>query len=272
MKKYLALVGTFILGAALLLAGCGSDTKTASTSGQTVLKVGASPVPHAEILEHVKPLLAKEGIDLKIVEFTDYNTPNLSLADKELDANFFQHVPYMNEFAKAHNLKLVSAGSVHVEPMGVYSKKIKSLSELKDGDKIAIPNDQTNGGRALILLDKLGLIKLKDPANILSTVNDIVENSHNYQFIELEAAQLPRSFDDITVSVINTNYALEAGLNPTADSLALESKDSPYVNILTVRAGEENNPAIKKLVAALQSEDTKKFIEEKYKGAILPAF
>ncbi|WP_251444027.1 MetQ/NlpA family ABC transporter substrate-binding protein [Veillonella intestinalis] len=276
MKKLLSLAATAILGSALLLAGCGSDTGSSTgSSNKVTITVGASPVPHGEILEQAKPLLEKEGIDLKIIEFTDYVKPNLALNDKELDANFFQHVPYMDKFASEHKMDLVSAGKVHIEPMGIYSKTItdKNLdSVLPNGSKIAIPNDPSNSGRALLLLEKTGLIKLKDPNNIYATKTDIVSNPKNLEFVELEAAQLPRSLDDVALAVINTNFALEAGLNPVKDALFLEDKDSPYANIITVRKGDESRPEIQKLMKALQSEEIKKFIDDKYKGAILPAF
>lgn len=273
MKKFLALAATVILGGALLIAGCGNDNnKQAASNSKQVLKIGATAVPHAEILEQVKPILAKDGIDLQITEFTDYNTPNLALGDKEIDANFFQHVPYMDEFAKAHNLPLVSVGGVHLEPMGLYSRQIKDLKDLPKGAKIAIPNDPTNGGRALLLLQKEGLITLKDSSNILSTVQDITSNPNGYQFVELEAAQVPRSLDDVALAAINTNYALNAGLTPGKDALAIESKDSPYVNIVTVLKGNESDPRIKKLMEALHSPEIKKFIQDKYQGAIVPAF
>ena len=276
MRKLFALAAAAILGSALLLAGCGSDnTASAGSSGQTTITVGASPVPHAEILEQVKPLLEKEGIDLKIVEFTDYVKPNLALNDKELDANFFQHLPYLDKFDSEHNLSLQSAGKVHIEPMGIYSKTItdKDLnSVLPNGSKVAIPNDPSNGGRALLLLQKAGLITLKDPNNIYATKADIVSNPKNLEVVELEAAQLPRSLDDVAFAVINTNYALEAGLDPLKGALFLEDKDSPYANIVAIRKGDENRPEIQKLMKALQSPEIKKFIEDKYKGAILPAF
>ena len=273
MRKFLALAATVILGGALLIAGCGNDNnKQAASDSKQVLKIGATAVPHAEILEQVKPILAKEGIELKITEFTDYNTPNIALGDKEIDANFFQHVPYMDEFAKSHKLNLVSAGGVHLEPMGLYSRQIKDLKDLPKGAKIAIPNDPTNGGRALLLLQKQGLITLKDSSNILSTVQDITSNPNDYQFVELEAAQVPRSLDDVALAAINTNYALNADLTPGKDALAIESKDSPYVNIVTVLKGNESDPKIKKLMEALHSPEIKKFIEEKYKGAVVPAF
>ena len=273
MRKFLALAATVILGGALLIAGCGNDNnKQAASNSKQVLKIGATAVPHAEILEQVKPILAKDNIDLQITEFTDYNTPNLALGDKEIDANFFQHVPYMDEFAKAHNLPLVSVGGVHLEPMGLYSRQIKDLKDLPKGAKIAIPNDPTNGGRALILMAKAGIITLKDNNDIKATVQDVVANPKNIQFQEVEAAQLPRVLDDVDAAVINTNYAMQAGFVPASDALIIEDSTSPYVNIVAVREGDQEKPAIQKLMKALKSEAVKKFIEEKYKGAVVPAF
>lgn len=273
MKKLFGLAATAVLGAALLLGGCGS-TGTSSTGSEPTktLKIGASPVPHAEILEQVKPILAKEGIKLEIVEFSDYVQPNVALNDKELDANFFAHIPYQENFNKEKGTHIATAGAVHIEPMGVYSKKIKDLKDIEDGAQVAIPSDATNGGRALLLLFKAGLITLNDPNSISATVQDIKDNPKHLKFVELEAAQLPRALDDSTISVINTNFALGANLNPTKDALFLESKDSPYVNIVSVREGDEKRDEILKLVKALQSPEIKKFIEDKYKGAILPAF
>ena len=270
MKKIL-LVLCSVLVLALLIAGCGGS-ETKSEGGKTVLKVGATPVPHAELLNFVKPQLAKEGVDLQIIEFSDYVKPNLSLNDKEIDANFFQHIPYLEEFAKERNMPLVTLTKVHIEPMGIYSSKFKSLDELPDGAKIAIPNDPTNGGRALLILQSAGLIGLKDGGNITSTVQDVEKNDKHLQFVELEAAQIPRSIDDVDIALINTNFAMEAGLNPLKDALFLEPKDSPYANVLVIREGDENRPEIQKLVKALQSPEVKKFIEDKYQGAILPSF
>nr|WP_231036320.1 MetQ/NlpA family ABC transporter substrate-binding protein [Pectinatus sottacetonis] len=258
-----------------VFAGCGSNNQQAvkkDSSGKIILKVGATPVPHAEILEQVKPELAKEGIDLQIKEFNDYVQPNLALNDGELDANFFQHLPYLKNFDAEHNMQLVSAGGIHIEPMGVYSHKIKKINELKDGAEIAIPNDPTNGGRALLLLQQAGIIKLKDGVGVKATVQDITSNPKHIKIDEIEAAQLPRSLDDVDAAVINTNFAVQANLVPTKDALVIEGASSPYVNIIAVRKGDENKPAIKKLVKALQSEKIKKFIETKYKGAIIPAF
>lgn len=271
MKKLLlVIIGVLTLG--LLVSGCGQSTAPAKQAGNTVLKVGATAVPHAEILNVVKPLLAKEGIDLQIVEMTDYVKPNIAVAEKELDANFFQHIPYLNKFSTERNLPLTYTAAVHIEPMGIYSKKIKNLTELATGAKVAIPNDPTNGGRALALLAKAGIITLKDDVGVNATVNDIVTNAKNIQISELEAPQLPRILEDVAIAVINTNYALEAKLVPTKDALFIEQKDSPYVNILTIRKGDETRPEIQKLTKALTSEDVRKFINEKYQGAVVPAF
>lgn len=236
------------------------------------LSVAASPVPHAEILEFVKPALAKEGVNLKVKVFTDYVQPNVQVAEKRLDANFFQHQPYLDEFNKSKGTNLVSVATVHLEPLGAYSSKYKKLDELKDGATVVIPNDATNGGRALLLLDKAGLIKLKDSKNILSTVKDITENPKNLKFRELEAATIPRVLTQVDLALINTNYALEAKLNPEKDALVIEGSDSPYVNILVARPDDKDSEDMKKLVAALHTPEVKAFILEKYKGAILPAF
>ncbi len=236
------------------------------------LSVAATPVPHAEILEHIKPALAKEGVDLTIKVLTDYVLPNQYVADNELDANFFQHKPYLDTFNKEKGTKLVSVGLVHVEPFGAYSKKIKNISELKDGSIVAIPNDPSNGARALLLMQKEGLLKLKDPSNLLATARDVSENPKKLKFKELEAAMLPRMLEDVDLALINTNYALEAGLNPTKDALFIEGADSPYANLVATTEDKAKSPAIQKLIKALQTDDVKKFIEEKYKGAIVPAF
>ncbi|MCR4431760.1 MAG: MetQ/NlpA family ABC transporter substrate-binding protein [Tepidanaerobacteraceae bacterium] len=250
----------------------GQAQDTGSQAKPVTIKVGASPIPHAEILNVIKPMLEKEGIKLEIIEFTDYNQPNLQLADKQLDANYFQHIPYLEKFSKDHNLDLTYIAKVHIEPMGVYSIKVKNLNDLKEGDSVAIPNDPTNGGRALLLLQKTGLLKLKDGVGINATVNDISENPKKLKIQELEAATLPRVLQDVDAAVINTNYALEAKLVPAKDALAIESADSPYVNILAVRKGDENRPELKKLAEALNSPEVKKFIEDKYQGAVVPAF
>ena len=236
------------------------------------LSVAATPVPHAEILEFVKPALAKEGVNLKVKVFTDYIQPNVQVAEKRLDANFFQHQPYLDEFNKAKGTHLVSVAAVHLEPLGAYSSTYKKLDEIKDGSTVVIPNDATNGGRALLLLDKAGLITLKDKTNILSTPKDITANPKKLKFRELEAATIPRVLTQVDLALINTNYALEAKLNPEKDALVIEGSDSPYVNILVARPDDKDSADMQKLVAALHTPEVKAFILEKYKGAIVPAF
>lgn len=281
MKKNIKKLLAFALSASILLVGCSSGgnekqgtakEENKNAPEEQVLKIGATPEPHAAILESVKPALEKEGIKLDIQVFNDYVIPNTALEEKDLDANYFQHQPYLDEFNAQKGTHIVSAGTVHVEPMAVYSKKYTALSDLPEGATISLPNDPTNGGRALILLQKEGLIKLKDGAGLTATDKDIVENAKNFKFELLDAAQLPRTLDDVDASVINTNYALDAKLDPTKDALVVEDKESPYANIVAVREGETEDPRIQALMKALNSEETKKFIEETYKGAIVPAF
>lgn len=277
MKKAFALIAALAFSA-LALAGCGgqqgaSSGASSAASGAKTLKVGATAVPHAEILEAAKPLLEKEGITLEIVEFNDYVQPNLALNDKELDANYFQHEPYLKNFMDEHKeVKLKNAAGIHIEPMGVYSKKITKLDELKDGATIAIPNDPTNGGRSLLLLEKAGIIKLKEGVGEKATVGDIAENKKNIKFQEVEAAQVPRTLDDVDAAVINSNFAMQVNLDPTKDAMFIEDSTSPYVNIIAVREGDENRPEIQALIKVLHSDEIKQFITEKYKGAVVPAF
>ena len=236
------------------------------------LSIAATPVPHAEILEHIKPALKDAGVDLDIKVFTDYVQPNQQVADGQIDANFFQHKPYLDSFNKERGTDLVSVGLVHVEPFGAYSKKIDNIENLKEGARVAIPNDPSNGARALLLLEKNGLIKLKDSENLLATSRDVSENPKQLKFTELEAATLARVLDDVDLALINTNYAIEAGLNPLEDALIIEGSESPYANLVAVKAGNEKDGRVEKLLKALQSEDVKKFIADKYKGAVVPAF
>lgn len=236
------------------------------------LKVGATAVPHAELLELIKGDLKEQGVDLKIVEMNDYVTPNLALSDGDIDANFFQHKPYLDKFSEERKLDLKVVGNIHLEPIGLFSNKIKALSEFKKGDTIAIPSDPSNGGRALILLHNNGVLKIKDPTNLLATEFDIVENPKNLKIRPVEVAQLPRVLPDVTAAIINSNFALQAELNPVKDSIIIEGKESPYANIVVVKAGDENKEDIKKLVQALQTEKVRKFINEQYKGAVIPVF
>ena len=282
MKRISLAIAASILSLSLL-AGCGGSKPAAPAAEATktdapkkiTLKVGATPVPHAEILKAVAPLAEKEGIELKVVEFTDYVKPNTALADKELDANFFQHVPYLTDFASSRKLDLVSAGPVHLEPLGLYSTKVKDLKEIADGATITIPADATNAGRALNLLAQNGLIKVKDGVGVKATTKDITENPKKLDIKLLDAEQLPRTLQDAAAAVINGNYYLEAQKNLKLDAktLARESaKDNPYANIIAVRKGDESRPEIKALMKLLQSEDVKKFIESKYNGTVIPAF
>lgn len=256
------LVSTLAVG---LLTGCSS-----SKNDDKTITVGASATPHAEILEEAKPLLEKEGYTLKIKEYDDYVLPNDALADGSLDANFFQHIPYLEETVKEKGYDLTYSTKVHIEPMGIYSNSIKKLDDVKDGDKVAVPNDSTNEARALKLLAKQGLIEVKDGE--LITVKDITKNPKNLKFVEVDAAQVPSTLDDVAIAVINTNYALNVGLNPTKDALAIESSDSPYVNIVAIRTEDKDSDKAKALTKVLNSDEVKKFIEEKYNGSIVPAF
>jgi len=258
---FLTLILTFTL-----FTGCGKEENS------NKIKIGVSPVPHSEIIEFIKDDLEKDGVEVEIVEFTDYIIPNKALDDKDIDANFFQHEPYMNDFREKEDLDIVSLGAVHIEPMGLFSTKHDNINDLKDGSTIAIPNDATNGGRALLLLEKNGLIKLDDKAGLLATENDIVENPKNLEIEALEAAQLPRVLNDLDGAIINGNYALEADLVPTEDALILEEKDSPFANIIAIRKGEENEEKFKILMKHIQSDKVKKFIEDNYEGTLIPAF
>ncbi|MHB9146230.1 MAG: MetQ/NlpA family ABC transporter substrate-binding protein [Symbiobacteriia bacterium] len=280
MRRIVAASLILVLALALL-AGCGSPksqpaapttAQPAAAAKPVVLKVGASVVPHAEILNFLKPTLAKEGVDLQVVEFTDYVKPNMALAAGELDANFFQHIPYLEDFSAQHNLNLTWTVKVHIEPIGVYSRKLAKLDDIKPGSVVAIPNDVTNAGRALALLAKAGLFTLKDGVGVKATVQDITANPKNLKVKELEAAQLPRSLDDVAAAVINGNYALDAGLTGSKNALFMEGSDSPYANVLAVRKGDENRDAIVKLSKALTSPEVKQFILGKYKGEVVPAF
>jgi D-methionine transport system substrate-binding protein len=237
-----------------------------------ILTIGATPIPHAEILAAVKPLLEKQHIDLKVVEFSDYIQPNEALAAKELDANFFQHVPYLDKFNHDRNFSLKPLVAVHIEPMGIYSRKYRSISQIAKGSAIAIPNDPTNGGRALALLAKAGIITLKNNVSFNATTADIAININSVRIIELEAAQLPRMLDDVAFAVINTNYALEAKLDPLKDALFIEGGDSPYANVVAVRSDDTLRPELIALKKALTSPEVHRFIIEKYKGAIIPAY
>ena len=259
-----------IAAAGFALSACGQGSP-AKGDGEGPLVVGATAVPHAEILEFLKPTLAAAGTPIEIKVFNDYVQPNTQLAEGRLDANYFQTKPYLDEFNTARGATLVTVAGVHVEPLGAYSRKHKSLGELANGAEVALPNDASNTGRSLLLLQKAGLISLRDGQNPLQTVRDITGNPKNLKFREIEAATLPRILDQVDLAVINTNYALDAGLKPRTDALALESGDSPYVNYLVTRADNRNDPRIVALATALRSQAVKDFIARKYDGAVIPA-
>ncbi|MCR5125761.1 MAG: MetQ/NlpA family ABC transporter substrate-binding protein [Treponema sp.] len=245
----------------------------ASVYAQSVLKVGATPEPHAEILNLVKDDLAAKGIELKVVEFTDYVTPNDAVESGDIDANYFQHIPYLESFNKEKGYHLVNAAGVHVEPFALYSKKIKKLADLKKKATVAIPNDPTNEGRALLLLQEAGLITLKKNAGITATPLDIASNPKKLKFKEIEAASLPRVLGDVDAAVINGNYAIPAGLSAKKDGLFVEGSSSPYVNVIAVKAGNENKEEIKALIDAVKSEKVKNFVSEKYpNGEVVVVF
>ena len=298
MKKNIGVIAAAILAAAALTA-CGTsktvETSAAESSAAVAetsaaesseaaeettgdledLTVGASPAPHAEILEAAREELAKKGYNLKIVEYTDYVQPNLALEAGDLDANYFQHLPYLEQFNQERGTKLVSAGKIHYEPFGIYAGKTASLDELADGAKVAVPNDATNEARALLLLEAQGLLKLADGAGLKATKTDIVENSKNLDILEVEAAQVPRSLPDVDVAVINGNYAIEAGLK-VSDALAVEASDSEaattYGNVVAVKEGKEEDAKTKALIEALTSDAVKEYMEQTYEGAVVPLF
>lgn len=255
---------------ALSLAACGQSVEPAS-GADAPLVVGATAVPHAEILEHLKPVLAAQGLEIEIRVFNDYVQPNTQLVEKRLDANYFQTKPYLDEFNAARGATLVTVAGVHVEPLGAYSRKHRTLADLPNGAQVILPNDASNTGRSLLLLQSAGLITLRDPASPLQLVRDITGNPKALRFREVEAATIPRILDQVDLAVINTNYALDAGLKPRTDALAIEGGDSPYVNYLVARPDNRDDPRIQQLAAALRSQDVKDFIASKYDGAVIPA-
>jgi D-methionine transport system substrate-binding protein len=276
-------VTTAVLAAGALtlgLSACGSDSPSTAAATSTTasadktLVVAASAVPHAEILDYVKDnLAAKAGLKLEVKVFTDYVTPNTATQDGSVEANYFQNQPYLDDFNKKNGTTIVPVVTVHLEPLGLYSHKVKKADELKSGATIAVPNDTVNEARALKLLAANGIITLKDGAGNDATTKDISENPKNLKFKELEAAQLPRSLDDVDAAVINGNYAIEAGLKPATDALVLESaKDNPYGNFLAVKEGNQTDPRVEKLAKLLTSPEVKKFIEDKYDGSVIPSF
>ena len=269
-------------GLALALTACGGNSGAATTAAASsgaasdnVITVGASPSPHAEILEAIKPELEAQGYELKVVEYSDYVQPNVALSEGDLDANYFQHLPYLENYNTENGTDLVSAGAIHFEPMGLYAGKSSDITNVPDGAKFAVPSDATNEARALLLLQDQGVIKLTDGVGLEATANDIVENPHNVELVEVEAAAVPRSLQDVDFGVINGNYALSAGLDTSA-TLASEGADSEaaqtYANIVAVRNGDEDSEKTQALLKALTSDTARKFIEDTYKGSVIPVF
>lgn len=268
MKKRIFMLFVVLIFSIGVLAAC---TKSNNSSSKT-LKIGASISPHTEILEHIKPALKEKGVDLEIISFDSDDELNPALDEKQIDANYFQHIPYLESVSKEKGYDFKSAGKIHIEPIGLYSNSITSLDDLKDGDKIGIPNNSSNEYRALKLLEDNGIIKLKSGLDDYSaTPSDIIDNPKNLKIIEIDAAVLPRSLDSLTTAVINTNYVISAGID-TNSAIVIESSDSPYANIVAVRSGDEEREDIKILIDELKSEDVKEFIKDKYGKAVIPAF
>ena len=267
MKKIIAIVLALTLALSLAACGAKADEKT--------IKVGATPAPHAAILEQAKEILAKEGYTLEIVEFDDYVLPNTALSEGELDANYFQHITYMNNFNEEYGIKMVSAAGIHYEPFGIYAGKSASLAELPDGAKIGVPNDATNEARALLLLEQEGLIKLEEGVGLSATKDSIVENPHGYEIVETKAELLTATLTDVDIAVINGNYAIDAGLK-VSEALAVEAADGAaaeaYVNVIAVMEGHENDAKIQALIKALKTAEIKAYIESTYEGAVVPLF
>jgi D-methionine transport system substrate-binding protein len=270
--KFTSVIAT--AGLALSLTACGSDGSSSGSSPDAALTVVASPTPHAQILDFVKKNLADAaGLKFEVKVVTDYVTPNTAVQDGSADANYFQHVPYLEDFNKKQGTDIVSVETVHLEPLGLYSKKVKSVTELANGATVGLPNDVTNEGRALKLLADNGVIKLKDGVGTAATPADVTSNPKNLKWKELEAAQLPRSLPDLDAAVINGNYAIEAGLKPASDAILLEKAEgNPYANILAVKKGKENDPRVKKLAELLHSDKVKDYINTTFNGSVIPAF
>jgi len=276
-KKWASWVAVATI-AAFALTGCGGDTKKtdsakpAPSAVRNSIKVGVTAGPHAEVMEAVKKVAAKDGLTIQIVEFNDYMQPNIALNQGEIDANSYQHQPFLDNQIKDRKYEITAIAQTIIFPMGIYSKKIKKLDELKPGSSVAVPNDPTNGGRALLLLEKNGLIKLNPQAGLKATAKDIVENSRNLKIKELDAAQIPRVLDDVDAAAINTNYAMVAGLVPKKDSIAIEDPKSPYANLIAVRTKDKDDPVFKKLVKAYHSDEVKAFVDQHFKGSVVVAW
>ena len=275
-KKLITLITVAAL-ATLALIGCGGTKKTdpapaAPTAVRNTIKVGVTAGPHAEVMEVVKKIAAKDGLTIQIVEFNDFMQPNVALNQGDIDANSYQHRPFLDNQIKDRKYELTAIAQTIIFPMGIYSKKIKNLDELKPGSTVAVPNDPTNGGRGLLLLEKKGLIKLNPQAGLKATAKDVVENPKNLKIKELEAAQIPRALDDVDIAAVNANYALVAGLSPKTDSIAIEDPKSPYAGLIVVRTKDKEDPVFQKLIKAYHSAEVKAFVDQHFKGSLVTAW
>jgi len=274
-KKNKFLLGLASLTLVAALVGCGTKEDKSSQDkaiNENKIVVGVTSGPHEQIGEVVAKVAKKNGLEVELKTFSDYVLPNTSLDEGDLDVNSYQHKPFLDAFNKDHKTDLVPVGKTILNPMGIYSEKYKSFDEVPDGATFGLPNDPTNGARALFVLQEAGIIKLKEGADLTASIRDVEENKKNFKFIELEAAQIPKQLSEVDVAAINTNFALDAGINPKKDSILLESTDSPYVNYIAVRAENEDDPTIKKFVEAYQSDEVRKFIEEEFKGSVIPGW
>jgi len=274
-KKNKFLLGLASLTLVAALVGCGTKGDKGSQGkaiNEDKIVVGVTSGPHEQIAEVVAKVAKENGLEVELKTFSDYVLPNTSLAEGDLDVNSYQHKPFLETFNKDHNTDLVPVGKTILNPLGIYSEKYKSFDDVPDGATFGLPNDPTNGARALFVLQDAGYIKLKDGADLTASIRDVEENKKNFKFIELEAAQIPKQLSEVDVAAINTNFALDAGINPKKDSILLESTDSPYVNYIAVRAENEDDPTIKKFVEAYQSDEVRKFIEEEFKGSVIPGW
>lgn len=270
MKKFAVLCMSILL--LLVVTACGGEQGEGQALSEDRLKIGVTAGPHEQVLEKVKEVAEKDGLEIDIVVFNEYVMPNVALAERELDVNSFQHKPYLDQFKEDRGLDLVEIANTVNFPMGMYSDSIADVSELKEGDKVGLPNDPTNGARALILFEQAGLIKLKEGAGVKATVKDVEENELNLEFVELEAAQIPRQLDELAAAAINTNFAVEHGLVPTEDSIFMEPSDSPWVNLLAVRTENKDDPVLDKLIKAYHSDEVKQFIEETFEGSVVASW
>lgn len=273
MKKLSKIIAVSLILSSLVITGCSSkQANTTNNEKDNKIVIGVSPTPHEPIINNLLPKFKEAGLEVEVKTFNDYVQPNIALNDGDLDANYFQHQPYLEQFNKDHGFNLVSIGSVHLEPLGAYSTKIRSLNELKEGDEVLIPNDPSNSARALVLLEQNGLIKLKNKGDIKSTEKDIVENKKNLKITAVDAPVIPTAYNDVAIGIINSNYAISANIDPSTALFRESGDNNPYANLVAVKEENKDKPKFKKFMEILQSAYSEKFINEKFKGEIIPAF